>query len=312
MEAHGTAVIPSNNQIIYDQATQCGSPLERPGELPFEDINAFSTDPLSFEEMTSEMLELLDQAFLVSRYANRFSTLYLAQCDELEKQIRRLGSACLTKAVLEQKGLSFPKLGRLSIELLYSMVSFNFRKCVEAYKESRENRCYEPRVPQIICRWYALAEQLIATRAKIDAVHAGRISADDLAEKYNFKIGKPEQLVPEHLKSRQHPAALKKAASLPVSKSVIRNELTRFGSTIPEKQDLPKNPTELFRQMMVKEAVRRNDHQFAEKLKKASAADLRKLMTDMNRSKGGVDPKSREGPTAEVRKKLRDKRKKKR
>ena len=150
-----------------------------------------------------------------------------------------------------------------------------------------------------------------------------------VAEKLDIRISKANEVVPEHLKNKLPPKSLKKAPALPINRSMLRNEMKITGArAFPIRKDLlmgglpesgtdvfdedsfPKAPEEVFREMMIRETTRKQNYQLAEKVKNASPEELRQVMNELPRSTGKVTKKNREGPSPEVRKKLRDKRKK--
>jgi len=120
--------------------------------FPFEPLDAGDESPLQFEEYTSILLEELSDIYYLTKIDNRFSPAYRETCELLEKMIRHLGSCCVTKAVLEQKGITFTKLDRLDIALLYCYVSFNFRKCGEAVQEGKKKYIFDTQLVRMMCR----------------------------------------------------------------------------------------------------------------------------------------------------------------
>ena len=152
-------------------------------ELPFEAANEFSDAPFEFEETTKWLWDDTKITYYHAEIENRFSENYLKLCGRLEKNIRKLGSSCLTKAVMEQKGLEFPKLSDLSILELVKMVSLHLRKCHAAF-----NGCYYDNnflgmsYLNWEFRWFELGNRLKATEVKIGKIKAGLIKADSILE----------------------------------------------------------------------------------------------------------------------------------
>ena len=72
--------------------------------LPAESFENFSEMPLTFEEMAAGMRQDLEKVYTLTGSLNRFSADYPLVCRQLERMIRRIGSCCVTKTVLEQKG----------------------------------------------------------------------------------------------------------------------------------------------------------------------------------------------------------------
>ncbi len=188
-------------------------------EYPAESFEEFSEAPLDFEEMAEALRDDLEKVYELTGTLSRFSPDYPATCRVLEKMIRRLGSYCVTKAVLEQKGFTFPKLRDLDLKDLYCMVSFNFRKTRAAYHDGdRLNNCADMGLLALECRWVDLAEQLKATGEKIHLIRSGKIRADSILERAEmFKGGKENRR-----SSSRRVKGSEKAHSLPVLSSIAR------------------------------------------------------------------------------------------
>ena len=77
-------------------------------DLPAEEISEFSDAPSEFEHTALLLWDDTKKVYVNACTANRFSENYLMFCDQLEKNIKQLGSYCLTKAVLEQGHGRFP------------------------------------------------------------------------------------------------------------------------------------------------------------------------------------------------------------
>ena len=161
-------------------------------ELPFEAANEFSDAPFEFEETAALLWNDTRVIYYHAGIENRFSENYLRLCRPLEKNIRRLGTFCLTKAAMEQKGFEFPDLKDLDILELLKMVSFHLRKCHAAFQG-----CYEGN--DLIgmayinweFRWFDLGNRLKATGVKIDKIKSGEIRADSLFEQTEKFKGEP-------------------------------------------------------------------------------------------------------------------------
>ena len=82
--------LPENDTFVPDQ----GSDAE---ELPFESLDDFSTDPISFEEVTAMINNKVEHFFELSAKYNRHSSKYLEVCSFLERGIKYLSGCCLTK-----------------------------------------------------------------------------------------------------------------------------------------------------------------------------------------------------------------------
>ena len=137
-------------------------------ELPFESIDDFSTDPVSFTEMSERMLERVEMIFELSTLYNRQSADYLRICAVLEKGIKYLAGSCIVKAAMEQEKMTFPTLGQLSLAKLYGMASFNYRKLDTALSEQirKSGRNFSPELLDMDFRYFNLLARLRATHTK--------------------------------------------------------------------------------------------------------------------------------------------------
>ena len=172
------------NEILTTQDEQ-GFPKSRydfVGEsLPREQITDFSSDPISFEEMTSAVFTDIKQLEGLAVVKNRFSEAYLDISRRLEKGIAELASCAITKTVFEQKGYRFASLEKLTIPLLYSMLSFHFRKChaaVQGYAFKNQQAWMQ--MLEMEMRWYNLAKRLKATDDKIKLIREGKLNPDSI------------------------------------------------------------------------------------------------------------------------------------
>ena len=206
--------------------------------LPFESLDEYSDAPLDFEEMAQTLWERLNDTYVQSVRYYRHSPHYLELCDLLEKNIRLLGRLCVTRAVLEQKGLTFQGMEELTVRKLYSMVSLHFRKCDRAYCELRDKGDgLDLSLLDRLCRWTNLAEQLKATEEKIRKIQSGKISADSMLERAEIFRGEARDKRPE-----RRPQAVRRAAALPVlgsfAREVLREKKQRDAEKVREKRKL--------------------------------------------------------------------------
>ena len=200
----------------------CDEKLTDAYGLPFEPEDAVRSDPLEFEEMTSALWRLVNRVHYAATRYNRCSPYYLMLIYRLEKLIRHMGSYCITRAVLEQSGKTFPKLEGLSIKELYCMVSLHFRKCCMAFdtiSESRQGQ--DMTIAGWVFRWAALAERLRSTQQKIDDIRAGKLNAERLLARADYYRDDPDRGRKDSSTRRIGPRM--KAASLPVIKSYARS-----------------------------------------------------------------------------------------
>ena len=294
--------------------------------LPVEDPELFSEDPLTFEEMTVALWQDVETNYCFSKILNRFSVNYLETSRSTAKGISKLASCCLTKAVLEKKGLFFPLFDNLNIEELYKMVSFNFRKCHAAVDET-QNKNYQlwSQLLEMEFNWHALAERLKATEEKIRNIRDGKINVDSLirqAEYFRQNSG-TAQLRP------QGPKLLppSRAKAFPIMKQEIRE-------AIPVDSGKPKSESRKAEAVLVPESGQRSaalppedpEGDPLEKRFRETVARFNSITADIDRIAGicGSVPDevpekhppisygSRSGPSNETRKKLREKRKRKR
>ena len=273
--------------------------LAGPDQMPFEPADSFSTDPLSFEEITAALLEEAEDMFYATQVANRHSAYYSIACRSLEKLLRELGSCCVTRAVLERKGFAFPALADLSVEKLYGMLSFNFRKCRAVLLEDRAQAPVPVTEPEMLIRWYVLAERLTATGERVEAIRSGKISADQLIEAGAVRIRRPNAETPVRV---ERPEPLRKPASLPVRKAAARRELSA-------RIDITDGRVMADARMEERRLPARGAAEQAGPLKDGAAADPLRRMRFIG-SPAALHPSGQNVPPPETRKKLREKRKK--
>ncbi len=299
-----THPVPGQPELFRDASDRQAGP----DHLPFEPIDSFSSDSVSFEEMTSVLWEEAEETYYHTQVLNRHSGYYFAACHDLEKLLKELGSCCVTKAVLEKKGFAFPALDELTVEKLYGMLSFNFRKCRAAILELRQRDLIPESASDMLNRWYLLAERLIATGERIEKIRSGKIDADKLIEAPDIRVQKPKNSAPDE---KALPVVVRKPASLPVSKAKIRRELCMNGKedgTVPDTDA----ETEKRRRILMDEALFcENGDEFAELLNDAPKEEI-DVFWQMRPCKTVLPDHSeaRTGPPPETRKMLREKRKK--
>ena len=143
----------------------------------------FSMEPLGFVETTMRLQTEAMELFNMVGRVSRFSPLFPRMSAQLERMVYRLGSCCLTKAVLEQQaGESFLLLEGLTIGWLRGMTAFNFRKCYASFMESRAEGGYRPEAFELSVRWAALDKRLQATGGKIEKIRSGQIKIEPAGE----------------------------------------------------------------------------------------------------------------------------------
>ena len=150
-------------------------------ELPDEAVNVFSNAPAEFEERSRMLWDDTQKLYYHACKSNRFSENYLKYSEELEKSIRQMGSVCITKAALEQKGLEFPTLAELGVEELVRMSSYHLRKAHAALEGIyKDNNLLGISYLKQEFRWDALISRLQATEVKIQKIKDGKLNVDDL------------------------------------------------------------------------------------------------------------------------------------
>lgn len=176
-------------QSLLDQAKQADGhnslpdgtiPVDEYG-LPFEPEGNYDSAPLQFEEMAQALWIVTNNIHYAATRYNRHSPVYFTLITQLEKNIKQLGSCCITKIVLQQSGKSILNLDGLTIQELYCMVSLHFRKCMIAYSDIQAGgKGQDLNLVSWLFRWAALAERLKATEEKILNIRLGKISLDSL------------------------------------------------------------------------------------------------------------------------------------
>ena len=153
--------------------------------LPLESIEDFSTAPISFEETHAIILERTRDLFALTARYNRHSEEYLEACSYLDKSIRVLGSACITRFVVEKPGMTvLSKLSDLSTKYLFGMASFNFRKLNAAIEDEMQDQGqFSMSLMNMLLRYQQTLDRLRATEAKIYKINAGEIDYGDYYEK---------------------------------------------------------------------------------------------------------------------------------
>ena len=161
-------------------------------DLPDEPVNVFSNAPAEFEERSRMLWDDTQKLYYHACKANRFSENYLKYSEELEKSIRQMGSVCITKAALEQKGLEFPNLAELGIEELVRMGSYHLRKAHAALEGIyKDNSLLGLSYLKQEFRWDALIGRLLSTEVKIQKIRDGKLNADDLLKQDENFRGSP-------------------------------------------------------------------------------------------------------------------------
>ena len=195
-------------------------------ELPDEPVNVFSNAPAEFEERSHMLWDDTQKLYYHACKANRFSENYLKYSEELEKSIRQMGSICITKAALEQKGLEFPGLSELGIEELVRMVSYHLRKAHAALEGIyKDNDLLGLSYLKQEFRWDALISRLQATEVKIQKIKDGRLNADELLKQDENFHGLPQ--TNENCGSEVTQRVQVNPSALPIDGAMARNMFSR-------------------------------------------------------------------------------------
>ena len=175
-------------------------------ELPKESVTEFSNAPFEFKTSAKSLWEDTQLTYYHACTENRFSENYLDLCTRLEKNIRRMGSLCLTKAVLEQNQVFFPELADLNVTELVRMVSFHMRKAHAAFRGIyQDNNFFGMSYLNWEFRWFTLGSQLKATEVKIQKIRLGELKSEELLNREKAFCGqtrtneREDQAVPRSL-----------------------------------------------------------------------------------------------------------------
>ena len=190
-------------------------------ELPEETTVVFPEAPIEFERAALVLWEDTQTLHAQARLANRFSENYLMYCDQLEKNIRQLGSICLTKAALEQKNMEFPKLAALNLYDLACMAGFHFEKTHAAFQGlCKDNNVVGLSYLDREFRWVNLSSRLKATEIKIQKIKDGTLSVETiLKQESGFSS---EALKRERNKTNQPQSLRAIPNALPIKTSMAR------------------------------------------------------------------------------------------
>ena len=196
----------------------------RAADLPNEVSNSFSNAPYEFEQTSSVLWDDTQQIYYHACIANRFSEHYLVLCGQLEKNIKQLGSFCVTKAALEQKGMLFPKLEKMNVRELVCMVSYHFRKAHAALQGIyRDNDLLGITYLNWEFRWVGLGNRLKSTEVKIQMIKEGRYMPKAVLEQNEAFKGEPRTNGEDAISTPQ--ALRANASALPVKGAMARTML---------------------------------------------------------------------------------------
>ncbi len=192
--------------------------------LPFEPFDAFSTDPVEFEEMSERMLTKVENLFDLTRVYNRHSSGYLKAFALLERGIKQLGSVCITKAALRAHNAVLPELGQLTTQKLYRMASFNYRKLDTALTENlqKRNDLY-PELTDAFFRCFSLLQRLRATERKIYNYFSNKyFRQENYAPAIEGFAFSPKSWTKSYISGKEEAPAFRSAPAYPVLESASR------------------------------------------------------------------------------------------
>ena len=242
---------------------QNAHPLDLDGKdsygYKFESFNAYSTEPLSFTETAMKLETEARKVFKMVRILNRQSPLFMQMSGHLEKLVSQLGSACITKAVMEQRGENSSVMDNmlctLTIDSLRGMTALNFRKCYDSYMESQTNYRVNPGALALSIRWSALDRRLLATQEKIELIKSGKLKVGTDCSANGDAAAKGDDTLsygstPEETPAPADPHAGRESKStplsdkgraLPIDKTAIRGAVLQRKSNEPEGTAAPDN-----------------------------------------------------------------------
>ena len=185
--------------------------------FPFEPEGYYNSAPLEFEEVAKALWVVLNNLNYTATRYNRLSPYYPILMTSLEKDIKQMGSYCITKTVLEQSGESFPGLDHITVKELVEMASVMFRKCCGAYDDLQgQQNTQDMSIIAWIFRWAGLVDRLKATQDKINKIKSGEIKIEPLLKRETVYKGEPK-MQRDHSHHKVGPVM--RASALPVLKS---------------------------------------------------------------------------------------------
>lgn len=207
-------LFPEQSAEFYDQVIN--------DDLPEEELNEFSNAPLEFTEKAKVLWEDTQLMYYHACKANRFSDKYFKYSASLETRIKKIGSYCLIKAVLEHQGQKIDGLESMNIRELLGMTAFHFRKSHTAFRELYEKQAdLGMTYLNWEFRWADLGERLEATEVKIRGISEGSVNVEKMLQSSQvFHDTKRTNITPDDGKPRSLPL---KASALPFDGSLANN-----------------------------------------------------------------------------------------
>ncbi|MBQ6504745.1 MAG: hypothetical protein IJI57_12615 [Flexilinea sp.] len=213
---------PQSDVMTQDPFVYGGFDVSDVNDIPFEfnssafepeSCDEFSASPFEFRESSKMLWEDTQLIYQHACAANRFTEDYLKLCRHLEKNIKQVGSLCITKAVLEQKGLIFPELSGMEIDGLIGMVSYHLRKCHAAFRSIyRQSNFLGMSYLNWEFRWVELGNRLKSTDVKIQNILDGKENVEKMLRREETCSGS---------RQKKETAAAGSVAGLPVNPAAM-------------------------------------------------------------------------------------------
>ncbi len=109
-------------------------------KLPKEHLSDFSTENMSYLDISAAILKQAENLFQVTGECNRLDPEYLSYCRTLVTAVNHLGSTFITKTAMHMRKFPTKQVETLTAERLNRMLSFNFRKCDAALTELQQTK----------------------------------------------------------------------------------------------------------------------------------------------------------------------------
>ena len=208
-----------------------------------EDANAFGLDNLSFEDCAASIMEQTEELFAVTRLCDRFAPQYLKFCKTLERSVNYLGSAFITKtAIHSYYNTVNPKLSSLTAERLHQMISFNFRKCNAALKESnRIHQSFDLDLYNQLLSFANVLERLRSTQQRALDINIWKVEPKKYVQRKNSFTDKDEN---KHFTDKQGGAApFRESPAYAIDYDVVKQYQTQAENTASTEAAAEENVT---------------------------------------------------------------------
>ena len=201
--------------------------------LPYESIYSFTEYRADFEEMVLKLTETAENLYFRTRVLNRYSLDYPEYCVRLQDSVKKLGSCLLTMEFFEQQGRDLSELRKaLSMDLLFSYASFNFRKCHAAADGSKDDSVtYFLQAANMEFAWASILQRLEATEKRIGLIREGKIKFDNKTAAVKERPADEK----ETGTNEEDPQPLRAPAAFPVMKDCLKGKAVNTAETPREK-----------------------------------------------------------------------------